>query len=261
MEMRPRAKEALESVQHALQDDCPKYGAIFARSLEMIDPVFFSDEYEEFFWHCSTTIPNWLPRVLSVCATTEGNGAHGLLDIWRSVDFFEEAEDGLLAHDKDEAGHARLFIQLAKLVYPDNYAEGVIDGLAGSLRPVTREDQVKSGKCIDARMLLDYLVQLNIVEMRTRIHLHFLAPNYYNMAPACSQPKVERILNSLDADETRHMCYTARLIEQMVDKCEIERMAGIYACRLGDYHRHSLDHCNSAINDYGQGHFAKLFAH
>lgn len=259
--LRHRAQESLDAIQQGLQEDCPKYSFVFTRALEQIDPIFFSPVYEGFFWHCASSIPNWLPRVIAACATTEGNGAHGLLDIWRRVDFYEAAEDGLLRHAKDEAGHARLFVQLARLLYPSNYGEGYIDDLSASLQPVTPDLLGKSEEQMDARMLLDYLMQLNIVEMRTRIHLHFLAPAYFNTAPAAVAGKVERILNGLNADETRHMCYTAQLIEQILDDGELERAAGIYACRLGDYHKHSLDHCNSAVNDYGQGSFPQLFAH
>jgi hypothetical protein len=253
--------EVLNSIRERADDDLPYFSQIFLNAAAKVELVHFTKPYEEFFWHCATTIPNWLPRVVAACATTEGNGAHGLLDIWSRVEGHPAAEAGLLQHAKDEAAHARLFVKLAQLAFPENYAEDSLDTLAESLRPITKALIVKStGPKISERMLLDYMTQLNIVEIRTRYHLHLLAPMYYSLAPNNKKTQVEKILSGLARDELSHICYTARVIDDYARDQNIERMTGVYMCRMHNYNEHTLEHCDAAKHDYGQGKYPMLFA-
>lgn len=251
--------EVLHTVQSRLDDECPKYAEIIRAATTLAPPVFFASTYEDFFWHCASSIPNWLPNVVAACATTEASGAHSLLKIWRSVDFFREAEDGLLRHARDEAGHARLFVKLARLAFNDNFAPGELDKLERSLHPIERVELKKSEECISERMLLDYMMQLNIVEIRTRHHLHLLAPMYFSLTPDQNRHQVERILNGLAVDETSHVTYTAKIINDLVSEENMKWAVGIFACRLEDYNQHTLDHCDYKKYNYGQGEFPALF--
>ena len=171
--------DVLTSVQSRLDHECPRYAHILKRSMKEIEPVYFRPAYAEFFWNCAEHIPNWLPRVVAACATTEGSGAHSLLKIWSGVSHHKQAEDGLLRHAQDEAGHARLFMQLARLCFEENFTSGSLDELEKSLRPIRKSDLVKSTEAVSENMLLDYLMQLNIVEIRTRLHLQLLCPNVF----------------------------------------------------------------------------------
>jgi hypothetical protein len=198
--------------------------------------------------------------VVAACATTENSGAHSLLSIWSGVDYHQEAEDGLIKHAKDEAGHARLFVQLARLCFPANFAPGSLDTLERGLVPIRRDELKKSNCQVPPALLIDYIMQLNIVEIRTRLHLQLLAPMYHALAPAENRSRVEKILNGLARDETSHVSYTAKLIDEWARDEDIERLTGIYVCRLQDYNQHTLDHCDAAKHDYGQGRFPALFA-
>ena len=251
--------EVIRSVQACLDDECTNYVDIIMRASKQIPPVFFTSTYKDFLWHCAASIPNWLPKVVVACANTEGHGAHELLKIWSSVNFHAEAESGLLHHARDEAGHAKLFVKLAKLVFAENFATDSLDQLENSLRPIVSADLHKTSDIISESMLIDYLMQLNIVEIRTRHHLHILAPMYYALAPQNNKRKVEQILNGLSVDETSHVVYTARLINGFASKTDMDRLAGVYACRLQNYNQHTLDHSDYTKNNYGQGEFPALF--
>jgi len=251
--------EVLQALQERNADELSRFSEVLLDATSEVQPVWFSKPYDDFFWHCATTIPNWLPRVVAACATTEGSGAHALLKIWSGVDFHREAEDGILRHAKDEATHAQLFVQLARLAFEQNFESDYLDTVQQSLCPITELDIVKSDRRVAEQMLIDYLIQLNIVEIRTRHHLRLLAPMYYSLAPACNKGRVERILNGLARDETSHIGYTAKLIDDWANDCNMERLKSLYKCRLHDYNQHTLEHCDVAKHDYGQGRFAALF--
>jgi hypothetical protein len=64
---------------------------------------------------------------------------------------------------------------------------------------------------------LDELIQMNIGEIRTRIHQLLLRPVIMIHCPPEGRAKLQRILDSLLGDETRHIEYTARLIEKAME--------------------------------------------
>lgn len=241
----------------------PVYRCIFETCTRNFQPAFFSTDYGNFFWHCATTIPNWLPRVVLACAQSEGHGAHELLKIASQVHTHEKAATALIRHAKDEAGHSKLFLKLAEYCFPNSYAPGAVSAVRRSIAPIDAHGLQKSRRRISKRMLLDYLMQLNIVEIRTRLHLHLLAPMYFQLCPDEKKPLTEKILNALAFDETSHVAYTAEFINDWIDqeRDDLDRMVGVFACRLEGYHEHTLEHSDPNLNDYGQGHFAALFGH
>jgi hypothetical protein len=256
------ADALLDEIKARTGSDLSSYSEIYSKAVKESSPVFLSKEYEQFFWQCALTIPNWLPRVVAACAVTEGNGAHALLDIWSRVHGDPEAEDGLLQHAKDEAAHARLFLKLARLAFDENYPNGNLDDIEQSLRPIERDNIKKddSRPAVSEQMIIDYMMQLNIVEIRTRKHLQMMAPMYFNLAPVRNRPQVEKILHGLERDEMTHIAYTASVIDRYASGRDRSRLCGVFCCRMDNYNQHTIDHCNAAKNDYGQGKIPMLFA-
>ena len=247
--------EILNAVGAVLGQDCPRYAEVFTRAIRRTPPIFFRQKYSDFFWHCIKTIPGWLPRVVLSCATTESSGAHALLDIWSRVNYHAEAEAGLARHARDESRHARMFIELARLCFPRSYEAGVLETTEGCLAPIVVLGAKREDCLIPEDVLIDYLLQLNIVEMRTRIHLHLLAPAYYALAPQDAKPRVERLLQALARDEIGHVAYTAQLLDTWIASSAVDRdtITELYALRMADYNEHTVDHCDSSVHDYGQG--------
>lgn len=251
----------LEEIRLHCGEELPFYSALFKRAVSEVPPVFLTREYESFFWECAASIPNWLPRVVAACAVTEGRGAHSLLEVWSRVHGHQMAEDGLLSHAKDEAAHARLFLKLARLAFEDNYAVGNLDDVESSLQPIRKTDIVKSDRdAVSDRMLVDYMMQLNIVEIRTRKNLLMMAPMYYQLTPKENRSQVERILQSLEQDEMSHISYTARVIESSASQKNVDRLGCVYMCRMQNYNDHTIEHCDATKYDYGQGKIPMLFA-
>ena len=241
----------------SLDGECSAHADIFRSAVRRTPPVYFRKRYADFFWECVENIPGWLPKVVLSCATTENSGAHALMDIWTRVNYHDAAEAGLLRHARDESRHARLFVELAGLAFPGCYAPGLIDSYNECLKPVTAIPLRKNDACLlPEETLLDYLVQLNIVEMRTRVHLHLLAPAYYGLTPeGDAKERVGTILNGLAGDEARHIAYTSQLLDDWArnGSADRRRLVELYSLRLSEYNEHTVNHCDSALHDYGQG--------
>jgi hypothetical protein len=147
------------------------------------------------------------------------------------------------------------------LAFKDSYSTGNLDDLEASLQPIKDVNIVKSNQnIVSDRMLVDYMMQLNIVEMRTRKNLLMMAPMYYQLTPKENQSSVERILKSLERDEMSHISYTARVIESYASQKTVDSFGCIYMCRMQNYNDHTIEHCDASKHDYGQGRIPMLFA-
>jgi hypothetical protein len=249
--------EILSTVAEHLGEECPRHADIFRAAVRRTPPVYFRQKYADFFWQCIETIPNWLPRVVLSSASTENSGSHALLNIWARVNYHAAAENGILQHAKDESRHARMFLEVARLTFRDSYDSDVLQNYESCLTPLPELPATKQCECvIPEETLLDYVIQLNIVEMRTRLHLHLIAPAYYGLTKDLTKrTRVEGILHSLARDEARHIAYTSKLLDQwaMDGVCTRAKLVELYSQRLADYNAHTLDHCDRSVHDYGQG--------
>ena len=109
-------------------------------------------------------------------------------------------------------------------------------------------------------MLIDYMMQLNIVEIRTRKNLLMMAPMYYHLTPEPNRVVVEKILQSLERDEMSHISYTARVINDYASRNNVDSLGCVYMCRMQNYNDHTVEHCDASKYDYGQGQIPMLFA-
>ena len=213
--------------------------------------------YAEFFWHCATTVPGWLARVVLANAVAESDGSLKLLHLWEGVDYNESVEGHVLAHARDESRHSRIFLRLAKAAFPRHVHDNEVGHLDSTLPDVRRGDLTK-GERIDEGQLIDHLVQMNIGEIRTRLHMHLFAPAIFAFAPAAAKPTVEKVITSRVRDEIRHIGYTARLLERWAASGERERIAELFRRRLHDFHVFTVRQTEAAVANHGQGRFPDL---
>ena len=208
-----------------LNEDCSAYSDLLGKAVLSIDPVFFRPEYSQFFWHCASTIPGWVQRVLVACTKSESRGSLGLLDLWKATTICEEAEVGLLRHAKDEARHSRMFLRMLRLTYPGFLASSTMEETQRALAVIRRDDEVKSGANVSEEDLIDQFVQLNITEIRTRIHLGFLAPIYFESTTDDKKSEVGELLQRLGRDEIVHIAYTAKLLNEWARGRDLKSLA------------------------------------
>jgi hypothetical protein len=82
---------------------------------------------------------------------------------------------------------------------------------------------------------VDELIQMNLAETRTRIQHLFQRPVLLGYCSPERRARVRRILDSLLLDETRHIAYTARLIERAAQASGIELVMDLMKERLQDF--------------------------
>lgn len=245
----------LQAVHEHLGEECVRYTDMLTRATSLVNPLFFQPSYSKFFSGCCLTIPGWIPRVLMGCAASESRGAANLLAMWTQVNFNREAEDGILTHALDEARHARMFLRVLGLSTPASYSAEAIEKVSRSLTTIRKADQCKSEDQLPEDHLIDYMVQINITEIRTRIHLRLLAPVYYNMATNDVREEIAGLANRFEGDEVSHIAYTAKLINSWLAETHSTAISDLAVKRLAAYNTHTIEHTKIAAENFAQGRF------
>ena len=145
----------------------------------------------------------------------EGDGAQRLWDMAACTPDADLAGQ-IRQHAIDEARHSRAYVTLLGLIFPRQADAELLERLKALSPGLTKKSRVRARKRSPyARpATTDELVQMNLAEMRTRLQHLFQRPVLMKYCPRDRRPRVGRILDSLLLDETRHIAYTARLIER-----------------------------------------------
>jgi hypothetical protein len=253
-----QVESVLGAVREFLSADCPLYTDILRRSFEVVDPVFVRPKYSDFFWHCATTVPGWLPQVVRASAEAESDGSVRLLTLWKAIDTYAEAERWILSHALDEARHSKLFLHLVALAFPQAVSPEELAITRSRLNSITKSDIVKSDSRASEEVFIDHLLKINMGEIRTRIHMHLLAPVIFNLTPVEHQAEMARILDGLDRDEVRHIAYTVQILEEWAKNGGASRMDQMYADNLHAFHHRTMQETEGALKQFGLGQFPEL---
>jgi len=184
--------------------------------------------------------PTWLANSLIANAAKEGEGSQKLWALaGRTAD--SEVAGEIREHAVDEARHARLYITMLGIAFPESVDENILAEL-GRLSPgYTSKDRPDKLPTASEAQVLDELIQMNIGEIRTRIHQLLLRPVITAHCPPEGRAKLQRILDSLLGDETRHIEYTARLIEKAMTEKSVGFVRQTMKERLAEFNRITLE--------------------
>jgi hypothetical protein len=251
-------EELLESVRDAVDRDLPFYSAMVRNAVLHIDPVFYRPRYTEFFWHCAATVRGWLPSVLIANAGAEAAGSEKLWKLWQAVDYNGEVEHDLIRHAYDESRHSRLFVKLVGRAFPSALSQQDLSALATSLPDVRKRTKTKTSPSVAEALLIDHLLQMNVGEIRTRVHMQLIGPAIFAFAPGDGRDWVEGTIFGLLADEVRHIAYTASLLEDWAIEGAGAEMASLFEERLSDFSRITVEQTEAAVRAYGQAQFPDL---
>lgn len=159
--------------------------------------------------------PDWLALALIQNAAREGEGARKL---WRLAG---RTADPLIAeqirrHAVDESRHALIYVAMLETVFPDSVSAALRPTLARLSPRYRLRDRPPGRAPLRGRRVLDELIQMNIGEIRTRINQALLGPVVTAYCPPARRRRLTRMLRSLMDDETRHVAYTARILEHAI---------------------------------------------
>jgi hypothetical protein len=250
--------DLLSEVRLFSDADLPHYSDCINRAFEAVAPVFTRQRYSDFFFHCASIVPGWLARVVMANADAESHGSEKLHYLWRgSVDNEIVATD-VLEHSKDEAGHSRIFVSLVQEIFPNAYAEAILADKRKSMFRIDKAALEADRFRLAEDHLIDHLVQMNMGEIRTRIHMQLLSPVLFAFTPLDTREHVSDTLHRLVTDEVRHINYTAQFIEAWCETGDHTRICDLYARRLRDFHEVTIEQTQAAVHAYGQGMFPEV---
>lgn len=230
-------EDLLEIIREHVNHDLPHYSDSLKHAFKEVEPIFARKRYAEFFWHCSTTVPGYTERVVLANGPAEAEGSEKLFDLWQGVNYNEHVAEQILKHSYDEQRHSRIFVRIAERAFPQFLTMEAGAQFEKTLPDVKQKELIKSETVIPENHLIDHLAQMNIGEIRTRLHMHLFAPIIYGFTPEESRKSIRKLLEGLVKDEVSHIGYTARLMESWAEDGNAEYIKKLYTGRL-----HAFNH-------------------
>jgi hypothetical protein len=216
----------------------PHYDSFLRAACDAHPPPYgmawYGEKYREVAQDAS-----WLANSLIANAAKEGEGSRKLWALAGRTPDGEEAEQ-IRRHAIDEARHARLYLKMLAIIFPDAVDSDLASELDKLSPGYTTNDQPPKLASASPATVLDEVIQMNIGEIRTRIHQLLLRPVAMAHCSKQERPKLERVLDSLLADETSHIEYTARLIEKASENGSADFVRRTMAARLAEFNEITL---------------------
>lgn len=226
------------------------YSTCLRAAFSEITPVFNKENYADFYLKCSSEVPAWIPSNILANAKKESDGSELLYEFWRRIRGDEILEKDVMYHIKDEIRHSKLFIKLTEWAFPQVAEQPYIRDVYDKLFSLDESLAVKHEFFFDCSAIIDHLVQMNLGEIRTRVHISMIAPLISAFTPLENKQKVERLLTSLIDDETAHIAYTAKHLERLCPSIGVEELQKLFVRRLRDLHDYTIDETKAAVKAY-----------
>jgi hypothetical protein len=190
--------------------------------------------------------PTWFASSLIGNSVKEAEGSQKLWELAGQTNNQEVAEQ-IRLHAIDEARHSRLYIQMLDLVFPASLENQVRTELENILPKYTFKDYPKKLSSKSDSYVLDSLIQMNIGEIRTRINQLLLRPIILAYCKSNYKDKLIQILKSLLEDETKHITYTAKLIDHAAARGCFKFVNEIMHERLDGFNQITLDEVGKSV--------------
>jgi hypothetical protein len=234
--LRGAGVRGIESYSQSLICACDQHRPPFGMA-------WYGDQYRSY-----AKDPHWLAASLVANAEVEGDGARKL---WRIAGYAERENESKLVqqHAVDEARHAKLYIYMLDTVFPGAMDQELQAATKAMSPQISMREALTRSAPVSTLRLLDDLVQMNIGEIRTRIHQQLLRPVILAHCPAGERRRIEQALDALLRDETRHIAYTAELIEQQSGRGHEEFIRVTMAKRLAQFNEITLNEVGALIFD------------
>src|SRR5262252_5707690 len=204
-------------------------------------PVFGTGRYGDIYRAVAVN-PYWMATSLMKNAQREGEGAGQLWDLGVST-----PDAGIAAqvrqHAIDESRHSRAYIALLDLAFPGAVDAGFHAQLTALSPGYTQQSARDShpNSPFARPITVDDLIQMNIAEIRTLMHQRLQRPVLLAHCAPERRKQLTHILDVLLTDETRHIAYTATLIEEFARAGGAREMRRLMRERLADFNAITLE--------------------
>jgi hypothetical protein len=232
------ARDTLAALRRHGAWPLPHYALALRAACRGSPPPFGRRWYARRF-HAHAGNPEWLAVSLLRNAEVEGDGAR---KIWSLASRTPDPEVAALVRDHavDESRHALMYLALLRAVFPTALAPGGWAEVRKVSPRFTAQDRPPRRRAASREQVLDEIVQMNLGEIRTRVNQHLMAPVLAAVCPAPSRPRIARIMRALLDDETRHIAYTARVLDAACARGDGAFVRRTMARRLAEFNALTL---------------------
>jgi hypothetical protein len=231
----------VEALRHLDGNARPHYYQALTTACRKSAPVFGTRRYSDIYRAVAVN-PYWMATSLMMNAQREGEGAGQLWDLGVSTPD-ERIAAQVRQHAIDESRHSRAYIALLDLAFPgavdDEFHAQLTTLSPGYTRRSARNPHPDS--LFAHPITVDDLIQMNIAEIRTLMHQRLQRPVLLAHCAPERRDRLTRILDVLLADETRHIAYTATLIEEFARTGGAQEMQRLMQERLSDFNALTLE--------------------
>jgi len=213
----------------------PYYRDALITACRKAPPPFGTKAYKKIYRDVARD-PNWMAISLIQNAQGEGEGSRHLWDLAASTPDPHVA-DQVKAHAIDESRHAKAYVAMLDLVFPD-LANDEFHGQLASFSPgysLRSRFEAHNGSAYASAVTLDDLIQMNIAEIRTLVHHIIQRPMLLAYCRPERRDRLGRLHDRLQLDEGRHIGYTAALIEEFANRGKADAVKRLMLERMSDF--------------------------
>lgn len=216
----------------------PAYEDALTTSCNLSPPPYGMEWYGAKYRNVAAD-PSWLANSLIMNAAKEGEGSRKLWELaGRASDATVSRQ--IRNHAIDESRHAMLYINMIEIAFPNSIELSFkleLDKLSPGYK---KGDQPPKLNSRSKMQIFDEIIQMNIGEIRTRVHQLLLQPVIMVHCGSGMRGQLSRILNSLIRDETKHIVYTARLINEAMSEDNTGELRKLMHQRLDEFNAITL---------------------
>ncbi|WP_445270349.1 hypothetical protein [Streptomyces sp. DSM 41634] len=208
------AQLTIDALTEYSSDDLDIYSKALQEATATVNPAYGLAWYGERYREVASD-PDWFIGSLVDNAFVEGEGARKLWVLSAECTSTTISKQ-VKRHAIDESRHAQYYIHIIDIIFPGSIPDHIrpqLDALSPRYLPSSVPPAGMPAK--STQRVIDEIVQMNIGEIRTRINQLLLRPvAHAYCGENGDHDALQRVLDRLMRDETRHIHYTADIIEQ-----------------------------------------------
>ncbi len=207
------AETILDAMKSGGVEPLPHYAACLREAFEAAPPPFEQAWYGKKFFRLAKD-KQWLAVSLVGNSDKEGVGSRSL---WRLAGCASDDRIAELVrlHAIDESRHALLYVSLLDMTFA--ITPEIKRRLQDRSPRFGKKDRPERAAELQPELrTLDELIQMNIGEIRTRVNQTLFRPALLGYAVEEHREPVGKVMDRLLADETAHIAYTARLLDEVI---------------------------------------------
>lgn len=220
---------------------CSDYLAVVGSAATAAPAPYLTNDYVNEYRRRACE-PSWMCACLLANAVKEADGATQLAQFaGRIPEHLAHVRNSVVSHANDEAKHARVFLRLLSLAFPDaELSEDLAAQLEVHLPAPSLVAHLSDRAPYTDQQVLDELCQINIGEVRTRINQLIIEPVLVAHAPDGAKERIQSIIRKLLADEQQHIAYTALHLDALSSTGMNDALRSIYAHRFARFNHRTL---------------------